>query len=99
MSTTAEDILGVENRVFHIERKVIQYQPEKFEALARFLYQNCVVVINWAGPIDDGKQTWMHFRNASDHKETFVKPGEYLVIDENGRISAYVSDVDFPASK
>lgn len=99
MSTTEEDLLGVEKRVFRIERKVVQYQPEKFNALARFLYQNGRIVINWAGPVSkDGKQTWIHFRNRGDDKETFVQPGEFLVIDERGNVTAHVTDVDFPAS-
>lgn len=97
MTAISQDVLGIETRVFQIERKVIQYQPEKFDTLARYLYQSSCIVINWAGPEDHTQeQNWIHFRNDGDRKETFVKPGEFLVIDENGRVTAHVTDRDFP---
>lgn len=99
MTTSSNSILDVETRTFQIERRVIQYQPEKFDELGPYLYRNCSVVINWAGPEDHTQeQNWIHFRNRGDHKETFVKPGEFLVIDENGRVTAHVTDRDFPKS-
>jgi hypothetical protein len=94
MESTFEDVLGAETRTLRLERKVIQYQPEKFDDLGPYLYLKHRIVINHAGPVGaDGTQTWMHFSNDGEHKEQFAEPGDYLVIDESGKMTTY------PASK
>lgn len=85
-----ESVLGLEKRTFHIERQVIQYQPEKFDALGEFLYSNYGVVINHAGL--NGAQDWVTFRTPEGSSSFFVKPGDYIVITENNDVVAYVAE-------
>lgn len=85
-----ENVLGLEKRTFHIERQVIQYQPEKFDAIGEFLYKNYGVVINRAGL--NGAQDWATFRTPEGSSSFFVKPGDYIVINEDNTVVAYVAE-------
>lgn len=90
MKIEADPSLGLETLTFLIERQVIRYQPEKFDALGPYLFMNYGVVINHAGPVaENGTQSWIHFRNDNDPKDFFVEPGDYIVIDENGIVRGY----------
>lgn len=97
MTVNLEKELGLETRSFRIERKVIQYQPEKFDLLGSYLYSNYRVVINHAGPV--GAQDWVTFQTPDGSSSFFVKPGDYIVITEDNEVIAYVAEEFLNATK
>lgn len=92
MNDNIEDEIGLETVTLRIQRRVIRYHPDKFDKIGEYLYLNHGISINPAGPpLGEAAELWLAFRDDDSPRYTYVKPGDYIVIEGIGRIKAYSS--------